>query len=52
MTDSIERRALAPGLSISRAITGLWQIADMERDGRVLDLEKTAAAMAPYVRQA
>jgi aryl-alcohol dehydrogenase-like predicted oxidoreductase/enamine deaminase RidA (YjgF/YER057c/UK114 family) len=44
-----ERRALAPGLEISRVVTGLWQIADMERDGRALDLRKAAAAMQPYV---
>lgn len=49
MTDRIERRELGPGLSVSRAITGLWQIADMERDGRTLDPEKAASAMAPYV---
>jgi aryl-alcohol dehydrogenase-like predicted oxidoreductase/enamine deaminase RidA (YjgF/YER057c/UK114 family) len=46
---AVERWDLAPDLSISRVITGLWQIADMERDGRVLDLEATAAAMEPYV---
>jgi len=40
---------LAPGLTISRVVTGLWQLADMERDGRTLDLERTAAAMQPYV---
>jgi aryl-alcohol dehydrogenase-like predicted oxidoreductase/enamine deaminase RidA (YjgF/YER057c/UK114 family) len=28
---------------------GLWQIADMERNGRRLDPEDTARAMAPYV---
>lgn len=39
---------LASGLSISRALTGLWQLADMERDGRALDLERTADAMQPY----
>jgi aryl-alcohol dehydrogenase-like predicted oxidoreductase/enamine deaminase RidA (YjgF/YER057c/UK114 family) len=49
MTEGVERRDLAPGLSVSRAITGLWQIADMERDGRSFDLEHAAAAMAPYV---
>ena len=49
MSHHVERIELASGLSISRAITGLWQIADMERDGRSLDLEKTAAAMEPYV---
>ena len=45
----IPRIQLAPGLEISRVLTGLWQIADMERDGRTLDLDAAAAAMAPYV---
>jgi aryl-alcohol dehydrogenase-like predicted oxidoreductase/enamine deaminase RidA (YjgF/YER057c/UK114 family) len=50
MTKSpVPRIALADGLSISRALTGLWQLADMERDGRTLDLERTADAMQPYV---
>jgi aryl-alcohol dehydrogenase-like predicted oxidoreductase/enamine deaminase RidA (YjgF/YER057c/UK114 family) len=49
MAHSVERRELAPGLTVSRAITGLWQLADMERDGRRLDVEKAASAMAPYV---
>lgn len=44
----IERFALAPGLTISRVLTGLWQIADMERDGRTLDLDAAAQAMQPY----
>ncbi len=45
----IARATLAPGLEISRVVTGLWQIADMERDGRVLDLDAAAAAMTPYL---
>jgi aryl-alcohol dehydrogenase-like predicted oxidoreductase/enamine deaminase RidA (YjgF/YER057c/UK114 family) len=49
MNTKVERCELAPGFSISRVLTGLWQIADMERDGRELDFEATAAAMAPYV---
>lgn len=49
MTAAVERRTIAPGLSVSRAITGLWQMADMERDGRQVDLSQAAAAMAPYV---
>ena len=28
-----DRTELAPGLGISRVVTGLWQVADMERDG-------------------
>ena len=46
---NVERRDLSPGLSISRVLTGLWQLADMERDGRRLDLDRAAAAMRPYV---
>jgi len=45
---SVPRRALGPGLEISRVLTGLWQIADMERDGRALDLPRAAAAMDAY----
>jgi len=48
MTSNVDRVALAPDLSISRVLTGLWQIADMERDGRTLDPEATARALAPY----
>ena len=33
----IEKYKLAPGLEISRAVTGLWQIADMEKNGNTLD---------------
>ena len=43
-----ERRELAPGLEISRIVTGLWQVADMERDGKTLDPEPAAAALAEY----
>ena len=41
---------LAPGLEISRIVTGLWQVADMERDGKTLDPFHGAAAMAEYAR--
>jgi len=44
----IEKYKLAPGLEISRAITGLWQIADMEKNGNTLDPIATSAFMAPY----
>ena len=46
---AIERYRLAPGLSVSRVITGLWQVEDMERDGRALDPAATSPAMSPYV---
>ena len=45
-----ERWELAPDLSISRVLTGLWQIADMERDGQQLDLVATAREMEPYIK--
>jgi aryl-alcohol dehydrogenase-like predicted oxidoreductase/enamine deaminase RidA (YjgF/YER057c/UK114 family) len=45
-----ERFELAPGLTISRIVTGLWQVADMERDGKVLDLDAAAAAMSEYAQ--
>jgi aryl-alcohol dehydrogenase-like predicted oxidoreductase/enamine deaminase RidA (YjgF/YER057c/UK114 family) len=48
MTLAVERAALAPDLSISRVLTGLWQIADMERDGRTLDPEAAARALRAY----
>ena len=41
---------LAPGLKISRMIIGLWQIADIERNGSVLDPVLTSQSMEPYVR--
>ncbi|TDT43731.1 aryl-alcohol dehydrogenase-like predicted oxidoreductase [Maribacter spongiicola] len=40
---------LAKDLEISRVVTGLWQIADMERHGNTLDPVATAKFMKPYV---
>ena len=45
----IPRYTLAPGVEMARVLTGLWQLADMERDGRVFDRAAAAEAMAPYV---
>lgn len=42
------RSLLAPGLECSRIVTGLWQVADQEREGRSLDHAAAAAAMADY----
>ena len=49
MTPTVERCLLGRDLSISRVLTGLWQIADMERDGRAVDLGDASASMEPYV---
>ncbi|MDX7951885.1 aldo/keto reductase [Lichenihabitans sp. Uapishka_5] len=45
---TLPRIDLAPGLSIPRIVTGLWQVADQERDGRTLDREAAADALAAY----
>ncbi len=47
--DAVERVQLAPGFTVSRVSTGLWQIADMERDGDPLDPDLTSAALGPYL---
>ncbi len=44
------RTTLAPGLETSRIVTGLWQVADMERGGTTLDPVRAAEAMAEYAR--
>lgn len=49
MLSKVEHFELAPGMQVPRLINGLWQIADMERAGKI-DLEKTADAMTPYVK--
>ena len=49
MNAPVERCELSSGFTISRILTGLWQIADMERDGKTLDHAAAAAAMIPYV---
>ena len=40
---------LAPDLEISRIVTGLWQVAEMDRDGRTLDPAVAATHMFPYL---
>ncbi len=37
------------GLKISRIITGLWQLADMERDGKHLDTDRMTESIQQYV---
>ena len=43
-----DRIELAPGLDISRVVTGLWQVADMERGGRELDPHAAALELGRY----
>ncbi|MCT8328133.1 aldo/keto reductase [Albidovulum sediminis] len=44
-----DRYRLAPGLEISRVLTGLWQVADIERNGPAIDPDRGADALAAYV---
>lgn len=49
MAVKVEYCELAPGLQTSRVLTGLWQIADMERGGEKLDLKALIPFMQAYV---
>ena len=48
MTTPLPRFTLASDLAVSRIITGLWQVADQERDGRTLDPQQGADELAAY----
>lgn len=45
-----DRFKLTPSLEISRILTGLWQVADMERSGTPLDPEKSADVLQGYAQ--
>ena len=45
-----ERIRLPGGLDMPRIVTGLWQVADMERNGRPLDRDAGADALAGYAK--
>ena len=38
------------GISVGLVITGLWQMADQERDGRHFGLDRAAGELADYAR--
>ena len=46
---SVPTYRLASDLVVSRALTGLWQVADLERDGTTLDPDEAAKSLRPYV---
>ena len=48
MHDRPPRITLAPGLEIPRIVTGLWQVADMERGGSKLDPARASVALGEY----
>ena len=45
-----DRIALGEGLSISRLICGLWQVADLEKEGTLLDPDVAADALEAYAK--
>ncbi|MCO5080840.1 MAG: aldo/keto reductase [Rhizobiaceae bacterium] len=45
-----ERVTLGKGLDISRLVCGLWQVADLEKDGTTLDPEAGADALEAYAK--
>lgn len=45
-----DRIRIAPEIEISRALTGLWQVADIEKNGAVIDPEEGAGHLQTYVR--
>ncbi len=48
MIERPERLSLTDDLAISRVLTGLWQVADMEKDGTPIDPEVGANHLAAY----
>lgn len=40
--------SLSSSLKVSKVITGLWQVADLERDGKTVDQNKMAQGMNAY----
>lgn len=48
MASAPPRQILADGLEISRVLTGLWQVADIEKDGKSLDPEIGADHLEAY----
>ena len=47
-----DRLRLSDRIEISRALTGLWQVADIEKDGATIDPETGAGWLADYVSPA
>ncbi len=48
MPQAPDRLRLSDRLEISRALTGLWQVADIEKDGAIIDPDTGAGWLADY----
>ena len=51
MQQGSEHIVLKGGTRIRRIVTGLWQMADQQRDGRAFDLDAAAQALVDYARE-
>jgi aryl-alcohol dehydrogenase-like predicted oxidoreductase/enamine deaminase RidA (YjgF/YER057c/UK114 family) len=49
MATAADRIRLSNGLDLSRLVCGLWQVADLEKAGPPLDLDRAADALDSYV---
>jgi aryl-alcohol dehydrogenase-like predicted oxidoreductase/enamine deaminase RidA (YjgF/YER057c/UK114 family) len=45
-----EKATIGEGVPLRRLVTGLWQMADQERDGKSFDLDRAAEALVDYAR--
>ncbi|KQS75550.1 aldo/keto reductase [Rhizobium sp. Leaf384] len=50
MTERPDRIRLTPDLEISRLVCGLWQVADIEKNGTTIDPERGADALQAYAQ--
>ncbi|WP_137154321.1 aldo/keto reductase [Rhizobium sp. FKL33] len=50
MTARPDRIRLTPDLEVSRLVCGLWQVADIEKNGETIDPETGADALAAYAK--
>ncbi len=50
MTIEPPKTRLAADLSVRKIVTGLWQMADQERDGKTYDLDTAAQELVRYAR--
>ena len=50
MQQTPDRAKLGRNTPVRRLITGLWQMADEERDGKPFDLDAAAEALRDYAR--
>ncbi|WP_342069259.1 aldo/keto reductase [Yoonia algicola] len=50
MRTNLEKAQIGQNVPIRRLVTGLWQMADQERDGKTYDLDAAAQALVEYAR--